>query len=195
MSHPDASIWNARYASELHSSQKSPRELVTSHLSLLPPGGLILDVACGLTPTGLYLARRGWRVIALDVAEAALRRIQPQVQQESLPLSLAVMDLMNPWLPAGHFDVVLNFYFLSREIWRTYRKALKPGGLLFFETFFYEPESDMNPAHFLQDGELQAAFQDWEILHYAEILRPHHDAPTHKRRVARLIARKPKEQE
>ena len=191
MPHPDALLWNARYASESHSIPRSPRGLVTSHLNLLPPDGLILDVACGATPTGLYLARRGWRVIALDVAETALRRIQPRVQKEALPVSLAVMDLMNPWLPPNHFDVILNFYFLSFEIWSTYRKALKPGGLLFFETFIYDPNLEMNPAHFLREGELQAAFQDWDVIHYAEILRPHHDAPTSNRRVAQLLARKP----
>jgi hypothetical protein len=38
-------------------------------------------------------------------------------------------------LMPDRFDVILNFYYLSRLLWDTYRKALKPGGLLFFETF------------------------------------------------------------
>ena len=66
-----------------------------------------------------------------------------EIQKETLPISFAVLDLMDPWLPAAHFDVILNFYFLSRPLWETYRKALKPGGLLFFETYLRETGSQI----------------------------------------------------
>lgn len=188
MPHPDAQTWNARYTGDSRYIRRSPRALVTAHLDLIPPDALILDTACGTTPTGFYLARRGRRVVGLDVAESALRQIQPRVRQEALPVSLAVMDLLNPWLPRAHFDVILNFYFLSREIFPTYRKTLKSGGLLFFETFLYDPDLGMNPDHFLRAGELQSVFGDWEVIHFAE--QAH--SPAGKRRVAQLLARKPK---
>ena len=74
MSHPDAMIWNDRYTKDARwRNLQSPRNLLTTHQDLLPRNGLVLDAACGTTPTGLHLARQGWQVIALDVSNAALR--------------------------------------------------------------------------------------------------------------------------
>lgn len=192
MSHPDALIWDDRYANDVRwCSLRSPRHLAASHIDLLPHNGLVLDVACGTTPTGLHLAERGLRVIALDVSNAALRLAQSRVQKEALPVSLAVMDLTDPWLPSNYFDVILNFYYLSRPLWSTYRKSLKPGGFLFFETFLRE--ADMNSERYLDSHELKNVFDDWEIIRYAEIQHSSHssDQPDKKRRVAQLVARKP----
>ncbi|MCJ7435521.1 MAG: class I SAM-dependent methyltransferase [Anaerolineales bacterium] len=192
MPHPDALYWDDRYTHETSRRiPRSPRHLVVAHLDLLPRNGLILDVACGTTSTGRLLASRGWRVIAIDVSIAALRLAQPQVRKEALPVSMAVMDLTDPWLPREHFDVILNFYYLLRPLWKTYRAALKPGGLLFFETFLRE--ADMTPDHYLDPLELKIAFDDWEIIRYAEIQRSSHspDHPDKKRRIAQLVARKP----
>jgi SAM-dependent methyltransferase len=194
MPHPDALYWDQRYSHE--ASRYAPRSLhrlVTVHLDLFPSNGLVLDMACGTTSTGKLLASHGQRIIALDVSIAALTIAQLEARIDALPISLAVMDLTDPWLPRAHFDVILNFYYLSRPLWKTYRNALKPGGLLFFETFLCE--ADMNPDHYLDSLELKNAFDDWEILQYAEVQRASHlqNQSSKKRRVAQLVARKPKE--
>jgi hypothetical protein len=51
----------------------------------------------------------------------------------------------------------------------------------------------MNPSHYLDSLELKKAFDDWEIIHYAEVQRASHlpDHSSKKRRVAQLVARKP----
>jgi len=166
---------------------------VTSHLHLLPRNGLVLDVASGTASTGIHLARRGWQVIALDVSNAALRVAQSQVQNEALPVSFAVMDLMDdPWLPSDYFDVILNFYFLSRPLMKTYRKSLKPSGLLIFETFLRDDNSsDVHgmPHHYLEPFELKDAFKEWETIHYAETQR--NDRPGKARWIVQLVTRKP----
>lgn len=196
MSHPDATIWNDRYTKDARwRNLQSPRNLLTTHQDLLPRNGLVLDAACGTTPTGLHLARQGWQVIALDVSNAALRIVQSEVQKEALPVSFALMDLENPWLPSNRFDVVLNFYFLSRPLLSTYRRSIKRGGLLFFETFVrdesYSPETDGNPHHYLEPQELKHAFADWNIIHYEETQRTSHSMHRSKsRRIVQMVARK-----
>jgi len=192
MPHPDALHWNDRYVNKTAQRRpSSPRHLVISHLNLLTQHGLVLDVACGLTPTGLHLAEQGQRVIALDISIAALRLSQPQVKKDALPLSFAIIDMTNPWLTDAYFDGILNFYFLSRSLWATYRKSLKPGGLLFFETFLRA--ENMNQEHYLNSNELRNAFYGWEIIHYAEPLRSvsSNNDKRKTRRVAQLVARKP----
>ena len=194
MTHPDALFWNERYQHEERwRDRHPPRLLLTSHLDLLPQHGLALDVACGTSASGLYLAVRGWQVIGLDVSNAALRLAQSRVRQEALPVSFALMDLKDPWLPAERFDVILNFYYLSRPLLQTYRHAVKPGGLLFFETFLREetffPFAGGNPDHYLRPHELRDAFSDWDIVHYTET--HHGERPGRARRIAQLVARKP----
>jgi SAM-dependent methyltransferase len=192
MSHPDALHWDERYSREAERfSLRSPRHLITSRLDLLPPNGLILDAACGTTSTGRYLAARGWRVIAVDVSRAALRLARQRVRKEAAPISFAVMDLVNPWLPESHFDIILNFYFLSRPILPTYRQSLKPGGLLFFETYLRERHT--NAERYLESQELRRFFDDWGILHYLEFERLVRSRTGYEetRWTAQLIARKP----
>ncbi len=199
MQHPDALIWDERYTNdERWSNMRSPRPLVTSHAEFLPQNGLVLDVASGTTPTGLHLAaERGLRVIALDVSNAALRLAQLKVKKEALSVSFARMDLKNPWLPSDHFDVILNFYYLSRPLLSTYRKALKPGGVLFFETFLrddsFSQEVDGNPLHYLNPLELKNSYADWHTIHYAETQRISRSTERSgkSRQIAQLVARKP----
>lgn len=193
MPHPDALRWNERYSRETERfALRAPRRLLTSHVDLLPPGGLILDAACGTTATGRYLAARGWRVIALDVSIAALRLARQKVRKEASLISFAVMDMIDPWLPPAHFDVILNFYYLSHPIIPTYRRALKPGGLLFFETYLRGQHTNSN--HFLEAQELKHYFNDWELLHYLEVKRRVRARSGYQemRWTAQLIARKPK---
>jgi SAM-dependent methyltransferase len=193
MPHPDALRWDERYSRETgRFALRSPRHLITSHLDLLPPNGLILDAACGTTSTGRYLAARGWRVIAVDVSHAALRLARHKVRKDASPISFAVMDLVDPWLPESYFDVILNFYYLSRQIIPTYRQALKPGGLLFFETYLRERHT--NAERYLESQELRRFFDDWDILHYLEVERlvRSHSGYEEARWTAQLIARKPK---
>lgn len=198
MSHPDALIWDDRYSNNIRwQNLRSPRNLVISYQHLIPRSGLVLDAACGSTPTGLHLARQGWQVIALDVSNAALRIAQSEVQKEALPISFALMDLTNPWLPSNRFDVVLNFYYLSRPLLSTYRKSIRRGGLLFFETFLrddsFSSEVDGNLHHYLEPHELKTSFADWNIIHYEETQRVSRSTErrNRSRRIAQLVARKP----
>ena len=190
MPHLDAMEWNARYQSDpQRSAPKAPRSLLTEHLDLLPASGLAIDMACGTAATGLHLAARGWRVIGLDVAESALRLAQIEARRQALSISFAVIDLSDLWLPGSQVDVILNFYFLLRPLWAQYKKSLRPGGLIFFETFVWQPGDELKPEHYLQPDELRLAFTDWDILHYKEVNQPH---PTHRARgIAQLVTRKP----
>lgn len=191
MPHSDAQIWNARYQSaEKHNLRRQPYILVRSFADQLPLGGLALEVAAGTAPVGLFLAKRGLRVIAMDISEAGLRIAQLRARKSSLPLGLVIMDLTEPWLPPSGFDVILNFYFLSRPLFECYRQALKPGGWLFFETFVHDSHGRCNPAHTLEPGELSTAFQDWDILYSMETWKKRRDGKYPSRRVAQLVARK-----
>jgi tellurite methyltransferase len=192
MTYPDAQLWDARYlSSKRRHPRRQPYPLLRTYAGQLTPGGLALDVAAGAVGSGLFLAGCGFRVIAMDISEAGLRLGQQRARELSLPLALVVMDLYAPWLPPSGFDVILNFYYLSRPLFESYRRALKPGGWLFFETFVQETDKSCNSAHYLESGELYSAFQDWEILHWAETRRNRGGEALASVRIAQLVARKP----
>ena len=190
MSHPDAQLWNARYLTDKeHWFRRQPYALVRAYIDQLPLRGLALDVAAGVAPAGIYLARRGLRVIAMDISEAGLRLAQQRARELALSLYPVVMDMSDPWLPPGKFDVILNFYYLSRPLFASYRQALKPGGWLFFESFVQDAARSGNPAHTLESGGLYTDFQDWEVLFHAETWKNRGGALS-SRRIAQLVARK-----
>ena len=158
--------WNARYLAR-PPSPAGPQPWLVEHQFLLPPTGLALDLAMGLGGSTGWLAERGWRAAGADISEIAVRRAKA-----CWPALLAfVADLEHLRLPAATFDLLLDFYYLDRALWPRFRAALKPGGLLIFETFVHPPGragAAINPAYLLQPGELPAAFADWRLLDYRQ---------------------------
>lgn len=191
MPYPDARRWDARYAQEKDRwLEHEPRRLLVEFVHLLPESGLALDAASGVGVNSLFLARRGLRVIALDISEIALSLALKHARAEGLPVSAAVYDLSAPWLPKAAFDVILNFHFLERATLPVFREALKPGGLLYFETFMKIGDEIEQPEYYLDPGELLAAYRDFEIIHSQEMRLP--ATENHPPRgMAQLVARKP----
>ncbi len=179
--------WNARYAYESDFwLGKPPRKLLLQWTGLLPERGLALDAASGVGANGLFLAKRGLNVIALDFSEVALRLAVERARRKSLPFQAAVYDMAMLQLPANSFDVIVNFFFLERPTLAVYRRALKPGGVLFFETLLITDAVTVRPEHYLELGELLPHFGDFDILHSAEAV-----GCGKNRSSEQLIARKP----
>ena len=186
----DADRWNARYATGGDEwRNRRPRQLLLDHSHLLPSTGLGLDAASGVAVNGLFLAAHGLHVLALDISVVALRIAKQVANERGLWLETAVFDLTNPWLPANKFDVILNFRFLERGIFPVYQQALKPGGLLLFETFVKTSNDIEYPRHYLDPGELGNAFATLEQKHH-EIVRSENPRTKEVRVTEQLVARK-----
>ena len=191
MSEDVATKWNGRYSAEGVQWQASPPpDLLLSFVDRLPASGLALDAAAGVGVNGLVLARRGLHVVCLDVSEVGLRLAREQARRENLWLETAVYDLSHPWFPPACFDVILNFRFLERATFPMYRRALKPGGWLLFETFVRTPETHTDVDFYLLSGELSAAFADFDVLHDEELTMVNGRSGQPKS-TAQLVARKP----
>src|SRR2546428_12852236 len=85
------------------------------------------------------------------------------------------------------FDVILCFYYRDQNIYGQIRQALRPGGLLIYETYTLDQlrsaAGPRNPAHLLEPAELLRAFGDWDVILYRETFR--------ERGLASIVARKP----
>lgn len=185
MTHPDAQRWNKRYTLEgLAKIGRPPSRLLRDFAHLLPPSGLAFEAACGVGNHGLYLAQHGLRVVAMDISYTAVCMAMEQARLRNLAFAAAIWDLASPWLPQSHFDLIANFRFLERATFSVYPKALKPGGLLFFETFLGDPPPAEHPEFYLYPGELLAAFEGLEIIHH------HIQKASERRTLEQLVARR-----
>lgn len=183
-----ASTWNTRYQQDWYSNFTIPRRLLVEHAHLLPPGGVAFEAAMGMAGSAEFLINRGFKVLGVDFSAVAVR----QVHQRLPALWAVVADLDHFNLPPACFEVIDNFYYLNRRLWPAYLAALKPGGLLFFETLtmdMRQDKPDLSPDSLLHPGELHTAFvTDWDILYYQEGWVP--SARGGKKAIASLVARK-----
>lgn len=150
----------------------------------------VLDIAGGDGRNALFLARRGLEVHVIDIARHALIRLVHTARKENLPVLAIEADLDSFPLPQRYYAGIIVFRYLQRSLFPSIRKALKPGGILVYETFLREQQrigKPKNPAYLLEPGELRQAFSDLEILFYDEGLLEQSPAAY----LARLVARYP----
>jgi ubiquinone/menaquinone biosynthesis C-methylase UbiE len=83
---PAAWVFN-RMAHVYDARPAYPTALVDELAALLPPGGRVLDVGAGIGHLALPLAARGFRVTAVEPAEAMLERLRARASQHGLSLS------------------------------------------------------------------------------------------------------------
>jgi SAM-dependent methyltransferase len=98
-----------------------------------------LDLGCANGPQTLYLAERGHRITALDIAQTALDRLKERLTDEQQTrVETVCCDVINYRGEPGKFDCVVEvslFECIPLEdamlaMWQIWR-CLKPGGRLF----------------------------------------------------------------
>ncbi|MBI3785881.1 MAG: class I SAM-dependent methyltransferase [Deltaproteobacteria bacterium] len=182
----DRSRWEKRYAAGI--SNEAAAGYLVQHADRL--GGRILDVAGGSGRNAIYLARHGACVDIVDIAFNGLSFAVAVATQERLQLRAVQADLTNLPLPQRTYDAIINFRYLQRSLFASLQDALKPGGLVLFESFLIDQQSvghPRNPDFLLQRGELRRAFAHFEIVDYWEGLTDE----IHPAYVARMLARRP----
>ena len=182
--------WDVRYRAA-GASGKAPRVL-TENIHLLPTTGQALDLACGLGAGALLLSRQGLSVDAWDLSTVAIEKLSETARNEQLSIDAKVRDVeLNPPEPA-YYDVILVSHFLFREMTQVLIDALKPGGLLFYQTYSRTAVSEhgpSNPAYRLADNELLELFSSLKVRFYQEEGRLG-DVDSGCRDVAMLVAEK-----
>lgn len=183
----------------LQAKHGHPSPFLIDHLPRLPHGK-VLDVATGRGRHAHFLASHGFSVHGIDRNREALAFIDAQAQEGiGLPITTEYVDLevdeqSPPDLGTEAYDVILVFFYLYRPIFSQLVKALKPGGVILYETFLLENHlSRQHPRRkefCLESNELLSLLPNFHILHYDE---DDHLGCTQSARAftARALARKP----
>lgn len=172
--------WQARFAAGTH-SQTEPANVVIASRNHWPPlrEGVrrALDVASGAGRNAVYLAEAGFHAEAVDWAQAGLDALQQRAMAKGLAVECRVLDLESDNLElGGPFDLVVCVDFLHRPLFAKLRAAVRPGGLIVYETYLLEQKDAAggpSSARFLlEPNELLKKFEDWRILRYEETPLP-----------------------
>jgi len=152
------------------SERREPSEFLESVAELLPRGRA-LEVAVGQGRNALFLAARGHWVVGIDRSAEALLQARRAAATEGVPLQLIQADLERYRLPPERFDVVVNVRYLQRSLIPAMSAALRPGGMVVFDTFLVDQLAlghPRNPEFTLAHNELLRLFAGLRVLRYEE---------------------------
>jgi tellurite methyltransferase len=162
--------WDVRYAN-LNVDSARPARVLSENVHLLPSAGRAADVASGLGGNALLLARLGLAVVAYDISTSAVDKLNAYARERGLSLNAQRHDVEKEPLERGGFDVVVVSYFLDRRSVASLLAALRPCGLLFYQTFIrdcVESVGPRNPDFRLEPNELLDLFAPLKIILYKE---------------------------
>ncbi|MDA7745721.1 tellurite resistance protein [Psychromonas sp.] len=169
-------------------------QLLQEHFHLFKPEqGTILDLACGVGQNGLYLKDNDLAVMFADVQQQHLSNLAALPNSATTETwcadfeSESQLDAIK--LSAMQLQGVIVFRYLHRPLFEHIKQAIKPGGILIYETFtelnkqFGRPHREQ---FLLKTGELKSIFKDWQEIYYFEGIK--HDPD---RAIAQIVCKKP----
>lgn len=173
--------WDERYRSG-EAAFDAVVPLVAEMASTLAPGRA-LDVACGAGRNAIYLARQGWQVTAIDGSSAALETLRQRAGALSIETVLADLTRQAPAIEAGAYDLIVDSYYLQRDLFSALMRGVREGGMLIAIVHTGEEATP----HRAAAGELRSWFEGWDVLHYRE---GDPSEACHRHAVAEMAARK-----
>ena len=188
MSKEERVSWDERFRVGDHAGAEADPFLtqLEEYVGLLPPGRQALEVACGAGRNAVWLAERGWDVTACDISLEGLRKAKGLAREHGVRLKLFCQDLETLSLDEGHFDLIVGFFYLQRDLFAVLKRALRLQGFIVYKTYTLDqqrfPGRPRHPLHLLRPQELLEIFRDFRILLYQEFVK--------ERGVAQIIAQK-----
>lgn len=207
-----ATTWNERYGRADYHFGTEPNAWLARHAHVWAQGQRVLCVADGEGRNGVWLAQRGLRVEAFDVAEAGLAKARRLAAERGVSVDLVLADVDGyawPDAPAAgaedlRFDGVAAIFVqfahpgLRARMFERIVRALRPGGRLVLQGYTpkqleYRTGGPPQVEHLYAEPMLRAAFAalDIEVLedYEAEIT----EGAGHRGRSALigLVGRKP----
>lgn len=160
-----------------------PTRWLVDHAALLPAAGDALDVASGSGRNAFWLAAHGLSTLAIDRDADKIETIRRTAEERHLALRAEVADLestvesgfsrISP-VESGFsrtfgqtYDVIVVVHYLHRPLFPALREALRPGGVLVYETFTRAQArrgKPTNPAFLLEPGELRELVAPLDVV-------------------------------
>ena len=162
--------WNHIYSQvDINTIQASG--VLIENAYLLPEKGTALDLASGLGGNALFLAQQNLAVTAWDISSTAIAKLSAYVDRQGLNINACQQNITSLSFTKSSYDVISVSRFLDRTLSDAIIGALKPGGLLFYQTFTKEKISGQgpkNPTYMLDRNEILRLFYPLAVVIYRE---------------------------
>ncbi len=147
-----------------------PSEWVQRWSHLCPPGGSVLDVACGHGRHLRWFSQRQHPVTGIDRSADAIESAAPWGEAVQADIEHGPWPLMAHG-QARQFDVVVVTNYLWRALFPVLLQSLAPGGVLIYETFAAGNDSVGKPSRadfLLRPGELLRLCADLRVVAFED---------------------------
>ena len=125
-----------RYRARKFALGKEANLFLRRHIRLLPKGKA-LDIAAGEGRNAVFLALHGCDVDAVDISPVGLTKAAAG-QRDGRQDSPFLADLDTFVIPKERYDLIADFYYLSRRLIPRMKKGLRKGGKVIFETYLLD---------------------------------------------------------
>ena len=142
MENHEESFWDERYSGEEFIYGTEPNNFFKEQIDRLKPGRLLM-LGEGEGRNGVYAAKKGWSVDAVDFSEKAREKALKLAESQKTKINYVVNDLQDYVPKKNYYDVVgLIFLHLNEKtrenIYKKVIDSLKPGGTIIMEVYSKE---------------------------------------------------------
>jgi len=163
--------WNRIY-SKSTGSEPIACAILQRKRYLLPPQGDAIDVACGLGGNALLLAESGLNTMAIDISSVAIERLEVSANKRRVSVSTSTEAVTAATFAPASADVIVVSNYLDRQLFPALVAALRPSGLLFYQTFVKDKADGAgpgNPDYLLDSNELLNLVAGLRVLYFSDL--------------------------
>ena len=133
-------MWDERYDTEEYVYGTEPNDFLVSINGRIPRGGRVLSLGEGEGRNGVYLAKLGYSVTAVDLSPVGMKKAEKLARDNGVSIKTVAADLAEYNIEPGAWDGIISFFChmdrdTRRRIFGQAVKGLRPGGVFILEAF------------------------------------------------------------
>ncbi|MGB0723665.1 MAG: class I SAM-dependent methyltransferase [Gammaproteobacteria bacterium] len=185
-------MWDERYSEPGFAFGTAPNDFLAAQVHRFPEGGRVICLAEGEGRNAVFLARRGFEVLAVDQSPVGLDKARALAREQGVTLETRVADLNRFSLEPDSWDAIVSIYAhvppeTRKRLHAESIHALRPGGICLLEAYTRRqldmPGVGGPPPHMAQlfmDAEaLREELDGLHLLHLSELEREVNEGAYH----------------
>lgn len=133
-------MWDERYGGEEYAYGTEPNDFLRDEFQRIDAGTEVLCLAEGEGRNAVFLARRGYGVVAVDRSTVGLEKARRLADRSDVEIRTEAADLRDHDLGDGRWGGIVSIYAHlpadeRRDLHRRVARALAPGGVFLLEAY------------------------------------------------------------